>query len=333
MRPFTKWDWSLNWANNLSNIFLANYPPGVIGLDDEGDDNGVDGFADNVDAEEESEVMEDGGYKYYDENRNHHPFKLGGFTLIHNGVISNAQSLHNEYNFRTNISTDSYIILELIDYFFKRSSIKDRIKRISTAIQDTCEKLKGRYSVVLYDKKGKNTFYFKNSMTSFSFCKYGDSILCGSTSYENLKYVYFGMDRENIHIKNKRVYLITSSKTSPVVDVSPREHKSAESKTLYDILLDEVDYEEKIRKMDIFLEKSLGFLPYYEFSLKGHLKIAGNNTYGIKEKIYSIVDKPRKHFGWYIIKASDVKPLVKVKKIKVKKIKVKLKKSMKGGKK
>ena len=154
-------------------------------------------------------------------------------------------------------------------------------------------------------------------MTSFSFCKYGDSILCGSTSFENLNYIYFGMDREDIHIKNKRVYLITSDKTSPIVDVSPKKYKLPKSKTLYDILVNVMDYEEKRRNIDMFLKKNLGFIPWYEFSLNGHLKIARNNAFGMKEKIYNIVDNPRKRFGWYVIKAFDVKPLVEPKKKKV----------------
>lgn len=322
IRRSAKWDWSISWGANLSNIFLETHRIGIVSLDDELPDTKED-------------VINDEDYDY---NRNHHPFKLGDFTLMHNGMISNAQKLHNEYNFQTTISTDSYVILELIDYFFKKSNIKDRVKRISMAIQDTCDKLKGGYSVVLYDKRGKNKFYFKNAIKPFSLCKYGDSVLCGSTSHKNLDYLYFGMEKEEILIKNKRVYLITSDKTAPVIDVTSNKRKSSESKTLYDILSNESDYEEKIQKLDVFLEKALGYIPLYYFTLKGHLKIARNNTHGIKEKIYNIVEKPRKRFGWYIIKPSDVEPKSKIRVTKVKKVvkakkgKVKLN-TMKGGKK
>lgn len=314
-----KWNRSMSWVDNLSNIFLPTCGWGMVGL-------GWGGMKD--------EEIGEGR----DRNRNHHPFKLGDFILIHNGTISNAQSLHNKYNFKTNIDTDSYIILELIDYFFKRSNVKNRVKRIAGAIQDTCEKINGGYSVVLYDKRGKSTFYFKNASTSFSLCKYGDKILCGSTSRDNLDYLYFGMDREDIYIKNKRVYLITSDVTSPVVDVTYKKYKLPEAKTLYAILSNKLRYEDKIRKLDIFLEKKLGFIPLYEFTFMGHLKIARNNDFEIKEKIYNIVKKPKKRFGWYIIKASDVKSLNKLKKkgkkkIKAKKVRrVKLNK-VKGGKK
>lgn len=316
------WNWSKNWKDNMCDIFLPT-AGWNINLEDEepeiGDDNTKETFT----------------HEDLDNNRNHHPFKLRDFTLIHNGTISNAQDIHDEYNFQTNINTDSYVILELIDYFFKKSSIKDRVRRIASAISSTCEKLEGKYSVVLYDKRGKNTFYFKNSLAFFSLCKYGDSILCGSTSQENLNYLYFGMDREDIYIRNKRVYMITSNADNPVVDVTPSIYRTTESQTLYDILK-ETDYYKRKNDLDVFLKKNLGFIPLYYITIFGKLKISRNDTYGIKDKIHTIVKNPKRFLGWYTIKASDIKPVVSCKKkTKVKKQakskKVKLDK-MKGGK-
>ncbi len=305
--PSKGWDRTVSWRDNMSNIFLPDIRIGEINLEDEG-------------PSVEEEIFEDKGFQKkkgsksrvnyigHDRNRNHHPFELGDFILIHNGTISNAQDIHNKYNFQTTINTDSYTILELIDYFFKSSKIKDRVKRVSSAIQDTLEELTGKYSVVLYDKRGKNTFYFKNIMAPFSLCKYGDKILCGSTSAENLKYLYFGMEREDILIRNKRIYLITSDTKCPVVDVTIRKARSLSRETLYGILSSGEDYDEKMEMADTFLEKKLGFVPIYDFSFLGALKIATNNADGIREKIHKIVKKPRRRFGWYIIKASDVKP-------------------------
>lgn len=310
-QPYASWDWSSTFSNNISNIFLPTFGWGRAYLD----------VREIYDGEAEPDFCDDS-----DRDRNHHPFTLGDFTLMHNGVITNAQSLCRRYNFRTSITTDSYVIIELINHFFKNSKIKDRIGRISKAIQQSCKALEGGYSVVLHDKKGNNTFYFKNMLTSFSLCKYGDKVLCGSTSSENLDYLYFGMKREKILIKSGRVYLITSNTSSPVVDVTLTIRKPAIPKTLYNILANEKDNINKLNKLDSFLEKSLGFLPLYQLTRNGDLKIATNNTHGIKEKIHKIVKKPRRRFGWYLIKVSDIKPIPK------KRNKIKVYK-MKGGKK
>ncbi len=314
-RHSPKWNWSKNWKDNMANIFLPTTGWNVINLEDEGPEI------------ENDNIKKKFTHKDFSENRNHHPFKLGNFTLIHNGTIFNAQDIHDEYNFQTNINTDSYVILELIDYFFKKSNIRDRIRRIASAISNTCEKLDGRYSVILYDKKGKNTFYFKNKLTSFSLCKYGDKILCGSTSQENLNYLYSGMDREDIYIRNKRVYLITSNVDNPVMDVTPSRHRITESQTLYNILKEPNCFKQE-DELNVFLKRNLGFIPLYYITFFGKLKISRNNINGIRDKIHTIVKNPKKFLGWYVIKASDVKPIYNCKK-KTKKVKLD---KMKGGK-
>ncbi len=319
------WDFSVSWRDNMSNIFLPTIRIGEIGLEDEGPGIQEEIFKDK--KSKKKGIKNRINYVGNDENRNHHPFELGDFVLIHNGTISNAQVLHNKYNFQTTINTDSYVILELIDYFFKKSNIKDRRRRIAAAAQDTIKELSGKYSVVLYDKRGKSIFYFKNIMAPFSLCKYGNKILCGSTSSENLDYLYFGMEREDLFIKNKRVYLITSDVKTPVVDVSPIKNRYQRADTLYEILKRNEDYDYKTRRVEAFFKEKLGFIPEYEITIMGALKIATNNSDGIREKIYKIVEKPRRRFGWYVIKAPDVKPK-KAKKCK----KCKLDK-MKGGKK
>ena len=111
-RPSPKtWNHSKNFLDNMSHIFLATYPIGIL----------PQNYVEEEEDQEEKDSLElakkISSPKDYDKNRNHHPFKIGDFLLIHNGVISNAQALQEEYNFNTPISTDSYIILELIDYY------------------------------------------------------------------------------------------------------------------------------------------------------------------------------------------------------------------------
>lgn len=51
-------------------------------------------------------------------NQNNHPFvSANGFSLAHNGVIYNDKELRYQYNLpQTNIETDSYIAVQLLDY-------------------------------------------------------------------------------------------------------------------------------------------------------------------------------------------------------------------------
>ena len=51
-------------------------------------------------------------------NQNNHPFvSANGFSLAHNGVIYNDKELRYQYNLpQTNIETDSYIAVHLLDY-------------------------------------------------------------------------------------------------------------------------------------------------------------------------------------------------------------------------
>jgi len=306
------WNPSSGWMDNLFNIYCPTIRCGASGLDNEEATIITEKNVKHKKILEEKSSEKIVNYMGRDSNRNNHPFMLKDFVLVHNGTISNAQAIHIKYNFNTTISTDSYVILELISYFFEKSNIKNRIKRIAYAIQSTCEKLSGRYSVILYDKKSKNTFYFKSAFTSFSLCKYGDNILCGSTSMKNLDYLYFGMDKEYIHIKDNRIYMITSDIKYPVIDITPIKYRRSFPINLCDILK-ETNRDIKMNKVEEFLEVSFGFVPLYGFTFGGDLKISGNDSYGIRDKIEDIVESPKKRLGWYIIKGSDIKSVNKKK--------------------
>ena len=123
-------------------------------------------------------------------NKNNHPFILNDFVLSHNGVINNEDELKTEFNFLKPVTTDSFLILYLINHYFKISKNKIRVNKIKDAIQKTTSKLNGSFSVFLYDKIDKNIFYFKNSKTEFKFCLIDNKYLCGSTKQNNLRFLF-----------------------------------------------------------------------------------------------------------------------------------------------
>ncbi len=142
------------------------------------------------------------------EDLQHHPFELEDFLLVHNGVINNAKSIFKKYKIQTPIKTDSYAIIYLICHFFKMSSKENRQEKIMEAIQRTTKKLKGWYSIILYDKKENKLYYFKDSITSFNFCTIDKSFLIGSTSGLNMDYTYIEGKKEDFIPKPDVIYLI-----------------------------------------------------------------------------------------------------------------------------
>ncbi len=140
----------------------------------------------------------------------HHPFKLGNLTMVHNGVITNASSLFKKYKLETQIKTDSYIIIYLIDHYIKLSNKENRKLKMIDAIQKTSKKLHGWYSVILYDKKDDSLYHFRNEYTNFHFNLLGN-ILVGSTEKINLDYVYVKKTKEHIIPRKNTIYIINDN--------------------------------------------------------------------------------------------------------------------------
>jgi hypothetical protein len=157
--------------------------------------------------------------KEYNENINNHPFRIGDLILVHNGVISNYAYLARKYlkNANDSPSTDSYILLNMIDRFFNKSLEKDRHKRLVAAIKKAYERIEGSLSVFLYDSKTKRIYYFKNCGTSFSFHVINHNILIGSTEEENLAHMYSSIKhRRDFRIKDNRLYEIGDNVNQPI---------------------------------------------------------------------------------------------------------------------
>ena len=154
-------------------------------------------------------------------NFNNHPFKLGDFILVHNGVIHNSESLRCNHNIISQVETDSFVILWLINHFVTNSKIKDRVKSIISAIQKTTKKLRGQFSVFLYDKANNDLYYFKNELAEFSFCLFDNSLLVGTTNFNNLAHLFLNdkyvfddtlfKKRTLIEVENNKIYLINDS--------------------------------------------------------------------------------------------------------------------------
>lgn len=255
-------------------------------------------------------------------NEDNHPFNIGKFCLVHNGHITNYKDLKIKYGFKTNIQTDSYVILALIDYFFKKSRKRLRIEKVVQAITKTIPQLKGSFSVVLYDKKLKKIFYFKEKSTKFYFYKYDNNTLGASTEKDILENLYQGIGRKEIKIKPNKVYILTGRFIDPleVVDLergyngnhnsncsgnnrSKRRLRNMRDKNVIEM----GDTREQMKeKLDKLFTKKLGYIPFYKITWFGRLKISRNNALGIRENIWKITKNYYDGLLWFTIKNEDL---------------------------
>lgn len=83
-------------------------------------------------------------------NQNNHPFtSVNGFSLAHNGVIYNDRQLREQYQLpQTNIETDSYVAVQLLDYFNQVDF---------ESIKFMAENLQGSFAITIL--KNDNTLY------------------------------------------------------------------------------------------------------------------------------------------------------------------------------
>ena len=90
-------------------------------------------------------------------NRNNHPFSFsnGDFSLAHNGVIWNHEHLRGR--FKTDIETDSIVILKLIQEEY------DKSKNIAKAIGKMAEEVRGSYACWLLVKKTGSVYFFRHN--------------------------------------------------------------------------------------------------------------------------------------------------------------------------
>ncbi len=158
----------------------------------------------------------------FNDNLNNHPFELNKLVLVHNGVVQNVDSLKDEFKIKTEIVTDSFVILFLIDKFLKEAELKDKSRGkerdrellIVNAIKKTTDLIEGFYSVFLFDKKENKLYYFRDDIGSFYFYKPNKNMLVGSTSFKNFEHVYKdkGIFKDLIIPKSGRIYLIKDEK-------------------------------------------------------------------------------------------------------------------------
>ena len=125
------------------------------------------------------------------------PLESKNFILTHNGVMRtlNGISIGNVKE------SDTYEYLQKFEEYYALSG--DTIK----TIQQICKETTGSYSIVLFNKKTKEFYYYKNYITNMYIAK-SKSYLMLSTKEENVEYMqkYFGGESEREAVKHEVIY-------------------------------------------------------------------------------------------------------------------------------
>jgi len=112
--------------------------------------------------------------------KNNHPFETKDFILAHNGVIFNSEEMLAEEGIKTDIETDSYSLVALIQKEY------DEHQEVIEAIRKTVEKTSG-FSCWLYDK-GHKIYFFRDRYPLVFF--FGRKHFSFASSEEILKSIY-----------------------------------------------------------------------------------------------------------------------------------------------
>lgn len=219
------------------------------------------------------------------DNKNNHPFKIGSFIVVHNGVLQNDDELKEKYKYEGGVETDSVIIPYLINKFYEESKQKNKEKRELKAIKKTAELLEGSFSIFVYNEITKNIYYFKNDKTYFYFFIIDNEYLMGSTSsikfnylFEYLKKKYLKIEDNHIYRVNDKTYIkdcgefkdnsITyfnqmETETEEIYGYS-EENDFKDFKEFEGNILNGLTGDDLIYYIDDYLREYLGFVPCYK---------------------------------------------------------------------
>lgn len=89
---------------------------------------------------------------------NAHPFEFKGWTLVHNGIINNYETLKTKHNLTTQSQTDSEVVLQLL--------VKQN-KNNFKAFIETCQQLEGSYALAVLNKEKQEIWFAKNQSPLF----------------------------------------------------------------------------------------------------------------------------------------------------------------------
>ena len=132
-----------------------------------------------------------------------HPFENENFVMVHNGVIN---------QFKNGTGSDTFGFWEIFNKEFNKiTSHQSRENKVKRIIKKLFKKDKGSYSILIYDRKTNNSFYFKGDNYPPIHFFENDECLFVTTNEHNGTFLSMltNKDFNELKIKDRTIYKIT----------------------------------------------------------------------------------------------------------------------------
>lgn len=113
----------------------------------------------------------------------------GEWTIVHNGIIENAEELKKECKIETRADTDTEIVANLLSK--EEGTSLERIKKV-------CDKLKGSWAFLILNRRECDRIYLAKKRSPIYFCKGESGVLISSDPICFDKSEYFSISDRNI---------------------------------------------------------------------------------------------------------------------------------------
>lgn len=139
------------------------------------------------------------------------PFAKSEFILLHNGVLNGLSSEH----------SDTYNLFVLFKKAFVEVSKWESVRKkaIVKTIKRVFKEVSGSFSIALYDKMERKTYYFKNDRTNIhGWVNTSKDVLYLTTESDNGKFLtIFNDEWKEVDITDLKIYCISENERIKIV--------------------------------------------------------------------------------------------------------------------
>lgn len=174
------------------------------------------------------------------------PFESEDFVFMHNGVIT---------DYDINKASDTYNLFKEFKKTFKSYKTQNRDQKIIKTIKKIFDKLNGRWSITLLDKKTNLIYYFKEDNTNINFYKNHDFIYISTTEENKVFLKMLKTEFKTKKIKPYNIYKINYNDLSikKIAEIEKNKNNYCE---YYTYNMDPKSKSNKNKQLNSFIKES-----------------------------------------------------------------------------
>ena len=199
----------------------------------------------------------------------HQPFQNKDFVIVHNGVIN---------TFLKDKGSDSFGFFNDFIKEFEKNSYNKREKNIVSAIKTLLDNVSsGWYSILIYDKETKLSYYFKSSSPAIHFYRYKGMLYITTNTDNKIFLSLLGRGRiKELEVEDYKIYKLKITKRKiKIFNIGEIEHTSQPVEEV-----EEDEYEEGLE--DNYVQSTLNDLRICSEcggEIEGSIYTYNNNKY------------------------------------------------------